>query len=237
MSRLLLTSADGRTWWGCECLRDWWPWVTKLAVHRGLVARCLDVTQGCYSGGAVRASAGTHNGGGVLDLRQHGGQVDDLLEEMGAAAYERTPAQGFSYHTHLILIGCPHLDPSAEAQVRDWRARRDGLAYHRPDPDQTRPAIVRTWSQGIAWARTELPAIITPPTTLQEDDMAQIESISPQAASTIAAAIGGITFAGRKPALELLQLGGKLDAMIEAQRDTNNKLAALVAALTQKVGA
>lgn len=194
MSKTLVTSADHRDWWGCPCLAAWWPLVTRLAVMRGIVRKTLDVTQGGYNRGGVAASAGTHDGGGVLDLVQVSDATIRLLREAGAAAWHRTPAQGFSHHTHLVLIGCPHVSSGAAHQVAEYRAGRNGLAGRGRD-DGPRVTI-RTWREGITWMQSQLavPAATggttTPSgTTTQEEDMARIESISQEAAEMIGNAI------------------------------------------------
>ena len=203
MSKTLVTSADRRDWWGCPCLAQWWPLVTQLAVARGIVRKTLDVTQGGYNRGGVAASTGTHDGGGVLDLAQVSDATIRLLREAGAAAWHRTPAQGFSHHTHLVLIGCPHVSSGAAHQVAEYRAGRNGLAGRGRD-DGPRVTI-RTWREGITWMQSQLavPAAVggtTAPTTpsgttpsgttnTQEEDMAHIESISPKAAEVLGDAI------------------------------------------------
>ncbi|MGD7734123.1 hypothetical protein ACQCX5_14365 [Propionibacteriaceae bacterium G57] len=156
MTAQLITDLDGWQFVGCSCLAAWWPAVQRAAVARGLVHRKLDVTQGCYSDSGVAASAATHDGGGVLDIAQRGGAIDDLLEEAGAAAFERDARDGMPPHTHLVLIGCPHLDPSAAAQVAAWKAGRNGLANNALDRDRTRPATIRTWRAGLAWLNAQL---------------------------------------------------------------------------------
>lgn len=196
MSKTLVTSADHRDWWGCPCLAAWWPLVTQLAVARGIVRKTLDVTQGGYNRDGVAASAGTHDGGGVLDLVQVSDATIRLLREAGAAAWHRTPAQGFIHHTHMVLVGCPHVSSGAAHQVAEYRAGRNGLAGRGRD-DGPRVTI-RTWREGITWMQSQLgvPAAAggttTPSgttTTQEEDDMAHIESISPKAAEVLGDAI------------------------------------------------
>ena len=147
---------------GCACIRDSWPTITALAIQRGLIKRNIRVTQGCYSGGLVAKSGATHNGGGVLDIEALGRAMDDLLEECGIAAYERDKRDNMVPHSHIIWIGCPHLDASAARQVTSWRNRRNALASNLPDRDKTRPNPIRTWSQGLAWAKAQLEDEMTP---------------------------------------------------------------------------
>jgi hypothetical protein len=112
----------------------------------------LVITQGSYSGG-VSASAGTHNGGGALDIRasnltaEQRQRVVLMARQMGFAAWLRTPAQSdWPYHIHGIAIGTPDLHPSASAQVVDYKAGRNGLANNGPDdgPDGYRSM---TWEK------------------------------------------------------------------------------------------
>lgn len=187
---------NGATFRGCDCLAQWWPLLNQIAKRRGIIRQQVDVTQGAYNR-SVSASAATHAGGGVLDLAQYGQALDDLLELAGAASYVRTAADGFSPHIHMILIGCPHLDPSAAAQVTSWRNGRNALRGNLRDRDTTRPSPIRSWREGLAWMRAELDPIIPaipkpapiPAPVPKEDDMAHIESISDAAADKLGAAI------------------------------------------------
>lgn len=162
MSKVWITNANGASFAGCECLRDWWPLVTRMAVKRGIVTTCLDVTQGSYNGTRVAASAGTHSGGGTLDLRQYSDSTVRLLREAGAASWKRTPAQGFAYHNHLVLNGCPHNSP-ARYQVQAWLDGYNGLGYMgRRYRDDGPDVGFRTWSEGVAWMKRELGVAVTP---------------------------------------------------------------------------
>lgn len=156
MTKTLITNPSGADFWGCECLAQWWPAVNTEAVRRGIVRQQIDVTQGCYNRGGVAASAGTHDGGGVLDLAQTSGALVRLLREAGAAAWHRTPAQGFPHHIHMVLVGCPHLSSGAAHQIAEYRAGRNGLAGRGGD-DGPRVTI-RTWRDG--------PTRITPKTAV-----------------------------------------------------------------------
>jgi hypothetical protein len=94
------------------------------------------VTQGSYqSGGGDINSAGTHDLGGVVDLRWCG--HDDCLRALrlaGMAAWHRTPAQGpWVDHIHAVVVGHPRLALSAERQVNAYLTRRDGLKANGPD--------------------------------------------------------------------------------------------------------
>lgn len=152
MSKVWIDNPGGSGFFGCECIKALWPEITKEAIRRGIVKRCIDVSQGSYNQ-TVKASAKTHWYGGVLDLRQYSQALDDLLEEYGIAGYVRTVDDGFSPHIHMLVIGCPHLHWQAANQVTAWRNGRNGLANNRADRDRTRPSIIRTWAQALEWQR------------------------------------------------------------------------------------
>lgn len=108
------------------------------------------VTQGSYSTG-VGASAGTHSGGGAVDIALSGLTDDDArtiettMREVGFAAWYRPAIPGvWPRHVHGIAIGCGDLAPQAAAQVTDYRNGRDGLANHGPDTG-SRAHVGETW--------------------------------------------------------------------------------------------
>lgn len=142
-----------QTFTSCDCVAQTWPILVDLLILLGRPEP--RVSQGSYRLPS-RKSGRTHVGGGVLDLDTIAAWLDDLLELMGWASYIRTAADRFTPHTHAVLIGCPHLDPQAAAQVADWYARRNGLASHLADRDTTRPTTPRNWEAGRAWALTEI---------------------------------------------------------------------------------
>ena len=92
------------------------------------------VTQGSYQN-SVSASAGTHDGGGAVDLRWCGHASCVLaLRKAGFAAWHRNPSQGpWPDHTHAVLVDHPKLAPSAARQVDSYRAGRNGLANNGAD--------------------------------------------------------------------------------------------------------
>ncbi|MBX7097727.1 MAG: peptidoglycan-binding protein [Myxococcaceae bacterium] len=108
----------------------------KLGVHGD-----FGLVQGSYHPG-VAASAGTHDGGGAMDVsvagRSHATQLKMVkaLRLAGFAAWTRGPADGFSPHIHAIAIGDRDLAPLARQQVHDYFAGRNGLASNLVDPDR-----------------------------------------------------------------------------------------------------
>ena len=109
------------------------------------------VTQGSYQGGhGDRNSAGTHDGGGVVDLRWCGhARCIRALRQAGFAAWLRTPAQGpWPHHIHAVLGGHPRLAQSAANQWTAYVGGRDGLKSNGPDDGPRINPIPRfTWSQ------------------------------------------------------------------------------------------
>ena len=147
----------------CSCMMEWYPLFDKMRIKRGIGKP--QVSQGGYNNGAVKKSATTHDGGGVLDLGNYSAGIIKLAREMGAAAWHRTPEQSFRHHTHLILLKCPHLDgypprdPSeptgAYAQQVSYYAGGSGLGGV-PNDTEPRPNPQRDWKQGVAWAKQQL---------------------------------------------------------------------------------
>lgn len=103
----------------------------------------LTITQGSYRNGSGDPdSAGTHDGGGVVDLTSFEAlRKVKVLREIGFAAWRRLPSEGdWPEHVHAVLIGNKKLAPAAADQVTDYLNGRNGLAnngpdpHHRPDP-------------------------------------------------------------------------------------------------------
>ncbi|WP_055563599.1 hypothetical protein [Streptomyces atriruber] len=88
--------------------------------------------QGSYSN-SVGASAGTHSGGGAIDLGPAKDAIVGAMRSSGFAAWRRTPAEGFSPHIHGIAVGDPTASAAAKQQVKAFHAGRNGLADNGPD--------------------------------------------------------------------------------------------------------
>lgn len=123
------------------------------------------ITQGSYqSGGGDVNSAGTHDRGGVVDLKwcRHNRCIR-ALRMAGTTASHRTPAQGpWKDHIHLVVIGHPDLAPAAQRQVDAYLADppRNGLKDNGPDDGPRLDPIPRpVWP----WPK--------------EDDMAQYDTL------------------------------------------------------------
>jgi hypothetical protein len=95
----------------------------------------LTVLQGSYNAGGVAASAGTHDGGGAVDLTPANWEAKvHAARAVGFAAWHRTAIPGvWPEHVHMILIGNEKLSPMAADQVTDYRNHRNGLAGHAAD--------------------------------------------------------------------------------------------------------
>lgn len=109
------------------------------------------ITQGSYNAGGVSASAGTHDGGGALDVRARDLSGSEraravlAMRKVGFAAWLRTPSQGnWPFHIHAIAAGDDDLSRRAAVQVTEYRRGRNGLANRGPDdgPDGYR---LMTW--------------------------------------------------------------------------------------------
>jgi hypothetical protein len=101
----------------------------------GYNPRSLTILQGSYNAGGVGASAGTHDGGGAVDLTP----VNAEPRSTRSARSASRPGTGtaipgvWNEHIHAVLIGNEKLSDAAAAQVADYRNHRDGLAGHGPD--------------------------------------------------------------------------------------------------------
>lgn len=102
--------------------------------------------QGSYNAGRVGASAGTHDGGGAVDLgaahlnpKQIRGAVRWLRRAGFAASfrpeYWRNGKRVWGPHIHAILLGHNNASDGAKRQMQAYLAGRDGLAGNGPDKD------------------------------------------------------------------------------------------------------
>ncbi|WBQ03795.1 peptidoglycan-binding domain-containing protein [Kribbella sp. CA-293567] len=115
---------------------------TKLMLE--LTAKASGVTptivQGSYRGAnGASASAGTHDGGGVLDLRTWNltaaqrNRWTAAARAVGFIVWYRTVLQGFTPHLHIIAKGDRDMSPSAERQVYAANNGRNGLKSNKVD--------------------------------------------------------------------------------------------------------
>jgi peptidoglycan hydrolase-like protein with peptidoglycan-binding domain len=128
-----------------------------------LLGMDLRIIQGSYST-SVGASAGTHNGGGALDLSDSGmtantrDKVVVVLRRVGFAAYWRPDRAGvWDSHFHGIALGCADASPSAKAQMAEYLIGGDGLSGTYPDPHKHLNAPKQTWEQYLVSKRPPFP--------------------------------------------------------------------------------
>lgn len=122
-----------------------------LAEAQAVLGLTIRLDQGSYST-SDPTSAGTHDGGGVVDVNVDGWstsrrqKVTAALRRLGFAAWLRSPAEGdWPWHIHAVAISDPDLAPAAQAQVGDYYLGRNGLADHRPDTGPAGPKP--TWEE------------------------------------------------------------------------------------------
>lgn len=116
------------------------------------LGRELSLDQGSYNVGGDPTSAGTHDGGGVIDIStksmspQTRTRVARQLRQVGFAAWVRSPSQGnWPWHIHAVAISDTDLSSVAQRQVGDYYLGLNGLANDNPD-DGPRVRI-RTWEE------------------------------------------------------------------------------------------
>ena len=132
--------------------------------------------------GGADASAGTHLCGSAWDMAYVSDAAIMDAREMGAADWHRIPGyngwpSSGANHVHgLILCG----DNACNGyQYTAWLSGHNGLGLNGVGAGDTlpRPAKIRTWQQGIAWAQAQMGASPMTQTTTQEDDMAIFQHI------------------------------------------------------------
>lgn len=118
--------------------------------------------QGSYNTG-VSASAGTHDGGGAVDISiisHSAGERNSIqlaMRQVGFAAWIRNPSQGsWPWHLHAIAAGDKDLSSGAAYQVRAYRAGLNGLAGAGRD---TGPRGY----QNVTWESYKASHHVTPP--------------------------------------------------------------------------
>ncbi|GAA4914565.1 hypothetical protein LX16_5183 [Stackebrandtia albiflava] len=124
--------------------------VNMLAAADAMLSWRITLTQGSYTS-SNPGSAGTHDGGGVIDISVSGltstqrWQMVKALRTVGFAAWLRTPDQGFAYHIHAVGISDPDLSSQAQSQVHDYYYGKNGLANHAADNTPSAYRVPLTW--------------------------------------------------------------------------------------------
>ncbi|TDV57461.1 peptidoglycan-binding protein [Actinophytocola oryzae] len=110
----------------------------------------LTLSQGSYTS-SNPDSAGTHDGGGVVDISVSGlsttqrWQTVQALRTVGFAAWLRTPDDGFAYHIHANGISDPDMSRQGRDQVNDYYFGRNGLADNAADNTPAQYKVAFTW--------------------------------------------------------------------------------------------
>lgn len=125
---------------------------SMLAEAKRLLGRDLKLDQGSYNPDGDPTSAGTHDGGGVVDISVEGMNsatrtaVVRALRLVGFAAWVRNPQQDdWPWHIHATAISDTGLSRQAQHQIGDYYLGLNGLAGRGPD-DGPRVTI-RTWEE------------------------------------------------------------------------------------------
>ncbi len=123
-----------------------------LAEAERLLGRKLVLDQGSYNPGGDPTSAGTHDGGGVVDVSVQGlsaatrTSVARALRRVGFAAWVRSPQQGdWPWHIHAAAISDTDLSAQAQHQTGDYYLGLNGLANRGPDDGPQ--VTIRTWEE------------------------------------------------------------------------------------------
>ncbi|GII84540.1 peptidoglycan-binding protein [Sphaerisporangium siamense] len=125
---------------------------SMLAEAKRLLGRDLVLLQGSYNPGGDPTSAGTHDGGGVVDISVKGMSSATrtaavrALRRVGFAAWLRNPDQDdWPWHIHAAAINDTDLSSQAQHQVGDYYLGRNGLS--RRGPDDGPKVTIRTWEE------------------------------------------------------------------------------------------
>jgi hypothetical protein len=121
-----------------------------LRAADAMLSWSITLTQGSYTS-SNPDSAGTHDGGGVVDIgvgslsTTQRWQTVKALRTVGFAAWLRTPSDGFAYHIHANGISDPDMSRPARNQVHDYYFGRNGLANHAADNTPAAYRVALTW--------------------------------------------------------------------------------------------
>ncbi|WP_405009295.1 peptidoglycan-binding protein [Kitasatospora sp. NBC_01539] len=141
---------------GAKLRRDGYTVDTRtqnmLTEAERILGFALTLDQGSYNPGGDPTSAGTHDGGGVVDINVDGmtsttrTAVAKALRQVGFAAWVRNPTQGdWPWHIHAAAISDTDLATQAQNQTGDYYLGLNGLANHAPDDGPRIP--IQTWEE------------------------------------------------------------------------------------------
>jgi hypothetical protein len=165
----------------CSCLIEWLPVYEQMLLQEGIIKNSIDIYQLI---GNAPASAGVHKYGGCYDIAQRVARAVWIARNMGAMGWPRDddPNDGqpdFEPHQHGVLKGCPH-NINARYQIPAGEAGYNGLGKNgrggRDDGPRTGVQFpLRTYKEGIAWAKSQLEDDMPEPKDLWEWDGIPIE--------------------------------------------------------------
>jgi peptidoglycan hydrolase-like protein with peptidoglycan-binding domain len=122
-----------------------------LTAADAMLSWSIVLSQGSYTS-ANPSSAGTHDGGGVVDISvtslttAQRWETVRALRTVGFAAWLRNPSQGdWPYHIHAAAVSDPDLAQAARNQIHDYYFGRNGLANHAADDTPTAYRTAFTW--------------------------------------------------------------------------------------------
>jgi peptidoglycan hydrolase-like protein with peptidoglycan-binding domain len=122
-----------------------------LAAADALLAWNLTLSQGSYTT-SNPSSAGTHDGGGVVDISvtsmttTQRWETVRALRTVGFAAWLRNPSQGdWPYHIHAAAVSDTDMSAPARNQIHDYYFGKNGLANHAADDTPTAYRVAFTW--------------------------------------------------------------------------------------------
>jgi peptidoglycan hydrolase-like protein with peptidoglycan-binding domain len=121
-----------------------------LAAADAMLSWSITLTQGSYNS-SNPDSAGTHDGGGVVDISvgslstTQRWQTVRALRTVGFAAWLRTPSDGFAYHIHANAVSDPDMSRQGRDQVNDYYFGRNGLANNAADSTPSEYRVAFTW--------------------------------------------------------------------------------------------
>jgi len=186
----------------------------------------VTLTQGSYNGGAkkVKESAGTHDGGGALDVRAKDlsttqrKAVVTCLRRIGFAAWIRNPDQGdWPWHIHAIAIGDRELSTGAAKQVKAYKKGKNGLKSTGNDD-----------GPHVAW--DEYPQMLQEGNVLSDNDKVFLRNL-------VAGIDRNVRVVGRDPSgvqvANAITLGGRLLLLQDDTDDIQRRLSRISAAIGQ----
>ena len=141
-----LTTHDGK--------RVDWRTKAMLLEMEDRLGYTLTVHQGSYNAGGVSASAGTHDGGGAVDLSSYDWENKVTVgRRVGFAMWRRETIPGlWNEHIHGIDKGNQRLSAGARDQVAQYEAGTDGLRGRAPDTFPVHPSTVFDYAE---WQRRQ----------------------------------------------------------------------------------